>query len=284
MGAITQAMAAEAEARGVEIRVDSPVAEIRVRDGRACGVRLEDGSEIDAPVVAANVNPKTLYLDMLPAPAVPEDVRAAMRRYRCGSGTFRMNAALSELPRFDCLPEPGQHLQAGIIIAPTLDYVDRAWLDARQHGWAREPIIEMLIPSTVDDSLAPPGQHVASLFCQHVSPTLPGGRSWDDARDTVANLMIDTVTRHAPNFRAAVLGHVALTPLDLERKLGLVGGDIFHGALSLNQLFSARPVLGHGDYRSPVPGIYLCGSGAHPGGGVTGVPGHNAAREILRDR
>jgi phytoene dehydrogenase-like protein len=284
MGAITQAMAAEAGARGVEIRVNSPVAEIRVRGGRACGVRLEDGTAIGAPVVAANVNPKTLYLDMLPATAVPDDIRTAMRRYRCGSGTFRMNVALSELPRFDCLPAPGPHLQAGIIIAPTLDYMDRAWLDARQFGWAREPIVEMLIPSIVDDSLAPSGKHVASLFCQHVSPTLPDGGSWDASRDAVADLVIDTVTRYAPNFRDAVLGRVALTPLDLERKLGLVGGDIFHGALSLNQLFSARPVLGHGDYRTPVAGVYLCGSGAHPGGGVTGVPGHNAAREILRDR
>ena len=144
----------------------------------------------------------------------------------------------------------------------------------------------MLIPSVVDDSLAPPGKHVASLFCQHVHPDLPAvmpGRTWDDAREEVADLMIETVNRAAPNFRASVLGRRALTPLDLEREFGLIGGDIFHGALSLDQLFSARPVLGHGDYRAPLPGLYLCGSGTHPGGGVTGVPGHNAAREILRD-
>jgi phytoene dehydrogenase-like protein len=164
--------------------------------------------------------------------------------------------------------------------------MERAYFDARTRGWSAEPIVEMLIPSVVDDTLAPPGAHVASLFCQHVHPDLPAllpGRSWDDARDEVADRMIDTVTRFAPNFRASVLGHRALTPQDLEREFGLVGGDIFHGALTLDQLFAARPVLGHGSYRAPVRGLYLCGSGTHPGGGVTGVPGHNAARVILRD-
>ena len=164
--------------------------------------------------------------------------------------------------------------------------MDRAFFDAKLAGWSRAPIVEVLIPSVVDDSLAPPGMHVASLFCQHVHPDLPSvlpGRTWDDARDEVADLMIATVDAYAPNFRASVLGRRALTPLDLEREFGLVGGDIFHGALSLDQLFSARPVLGHGNYRMPVAGLYLCGSGAHPGGGVTGVPGMNAARELLRD-
>jgi phytoene dehydrogenase-like protein len=161
--------------------------------------------------------------------------------------------------------------------------MDRAYSDAKAHGWSREPIIEMLIPSTLDDSLAPPGQHVASLFCQHVAPQLSDGRSWDDYRETVADLMIETVDRYAPNFKASVLGRQTLTPLDLERTFGLTGGDIFHGALSLDQIFSARPMLGHADYRAPIPGLYMCGSGTHPGGGVTGAPGHNAAREILAD-
>jgi phytoene dehydrogenase-like protein len=214
---------------------------------------------------------------------LPADFTERMRRYRSGSGTFRMNVALSELPRFTCLPETGDHLTAGIIIAPSLGYMDRAHADAREHGWSKAPIVEMLIPSTLDDSLAPPGRHVASLFCQHVAPQLDGGRSWDDHRDAVAELMIDTVDRHAPGFRASVLGRQALTPVDLERTFGLVGGDIFHGALSLDQMFSARPTLGHGNYRGPLPGLYLCGSGTHPGGGVTGAPGRNAAREILRD-
>ena len=161
--------------------------------------------------------------------------------------------------------------------------MDRAWLDARRDGWSREPIIEMLIPSTLDDTLAPPGQHVASLFCQHVAPELPEGRDWDDHREEVADLMIDTVDHWAPGFRDLVLGRQIHSPKDLERKFGLVGGDIFHGALSLDQLFSARPVLGHADHRSPIKGLYQCGAGTHPGGGVTGAPGHNAAREILRD-
>ena len=284
MGAITQAMAREAEARGVEISLESPVREVRADAGRVRGVTLEDGTQIDAARVIGNVNPSLLYNRMLPAEALPEDFRERMRHYRNGSGTFRMNVALSELPRFECLPEPGRQLQAGIIMAPSLDYMDRAYRDARQDGFAREPIVEMLIPSTVDDSLAPPGKHVASLFCQHFHPTPPAGQSWDVLRNQAVEAIFATVNRFAPNFRASVEGYLALSPLDLERRFGLVGGDIFHGRLSLEQLFSARPVLGHGDYRGPLKGLYMCGSGTHPGGGVTGMPGFNAAREILRDR
>jgi phytoene dehydrogenase-like protein len=161
--------------------------------------------------------------------------------------------------------------------------MERAYFDARRHGWAREPVIEMLIPSTIDPSLAPPGQHVASLFCQQFAPQLPDGSSWDLHREAVADLIIDTVNRWAPNFKASVIGRQILSPLDLERVFGLIGGDIFHGALSLDQMFSARPTLGHGTYRGPLRGLYMCGSGTHPGGGVSGAPGHNAAREILRD-
>ncbi len=167
-------------------------------------------------------------------------------------------------------------------MAPSFAYMDRAWQHAREDGWSREPIVEMLIPSTLDDSLAPPGQHVASLFCQHVAPELPNGRSWDDHREAVADLMIATVDRYAPGFGKSVIGRQVLSPLDLERQFGLLGGDIFHGALTLNQIFSARPMLGHADYRGPLKGLYHCGSGAHPGGGVTGAPGHNAARVILQ--
>jgi phytoene dehydrogenase-like protein len=161
--------------------------------------------------------------------------------------------------------------------------MERAYMDARQSGWSKAPIVEMLIPSTLDDSLAPEGRHVASLFCQHVAPELPDGACWDDHRETVADLMIDTVDAVAPGFKASVVGRQALTPLDLERTFGLIGGDIMHGQLALDQLFSARPVLGCGAYRAPVPGLYLCGAGTHPGGGVTGAPGRNAAGEILRD-
>jgi phytoene dehydrogenase-like protein len=207
-----------------------------------------------------------------------------MRGYRVGSGTFRMNVALSELPRFTCLPEPGEHLQSGIILAPTLDYMDRAYTDAKQFGMSKKPIVEMLIPSTVDDSLAPPGKHVASLFCQQFDPELPNGRSWDDERESAADLIVGTVNAYAPNFESSVIARQILSPLDLEREFGLIGGDIMHGAMTLDQLWSARPVLGHGAYRGPLKGLYMCGAGAHPGGGVTGAPGHNAAREILADR
>jgi phytoene dehydrogenase-like protein len=283
MGAITQAMAAAARKGGAQITCAAGVREVIVERDRAAGVVLDNGETIRAKYVAASINPKLLYTRLVPADALPEKFLARMKNWRCGSGTFRMNVALSALPSFTALPGDGDHLTAGIIIAPGLAYMDRAWQDARAHGWSREPVVEMLIPSTLDDSLAPPGAHVASLFCQHVAPELPDGRSWDDFREEVADLMIATVDKYAPGFAASVVGRQVLSPLDLEREFGLLGGDIFHGALTLNQLFSARPMLGHADYRSPLPGLYHCGSGAHPGGGVTGAPGHNAAQTILRD-
>jgi phytoene dehydrogenase-like protein len=162
--------------------------------------------------------------------------------------------------------------------------MDEAFLDAKRFGWSKKPIVEMLIPSTVDDSLAPQGQHVASLFCQQFAPELPAGRSWDDEREAAADCIIDTVEAQAPGFRASVIARQIHSPLDLERKFGLIGGDIMHGNMGLDQLWSARPVLGHGSYRAPVQGLYMCGAGTHPGGGVTGAPGHNAAHAILADR
>jgi phytoene dehydrogenase-like protein len=283
MGAITQAMAAACREQGVEIRTDCAVREVIVKDGRAVGVATETGESLYAARVVSNLNPKLLFGKMIDAAALPADFRERIARYRNGSGTFRMNLALAALPRFTCQPEPGPHLTAGIIMAPSLAYMERAYSDARAFGWSKAPIVEMLIPSLVDNTLAPPGRHVASLFCQHVAPELPAGRSWDDHRDEVAKLMIDTVDGFAPGFKGSVLGMQALSPLDLERVFGLTGGDILHGKLELDQLFSARPVLGHGNYRSPVAGLYMCGAGTHPGGGVTGAPGHNAAREILKD-
>jgi phytoene dehydrogenase-like protein len=284
MGAITQAMAREAAERGVEIFTDEPVKRVLTRDGRAVGVVLADDSEIAAERVVSNVNPKLLYLQLIDPAALDDDFRQRIDNYRCASATFRINVALDAAPDFRCLPGDGAHLRSGIIIAPSLAYMENAYFDARRFGWSREPIVELLIPSLVDRTLAPPGKHVASLFCQHANPVLPDGASWDAFREEVADLMIATVDRQAPNFAASVLGRRILSPLDLEREFGLIGGDIFHGALSLDQLFSVRPVLGHGHYRGPLKGLYMCGAGTHPGGGVTGVPGHNAAREILRDR
>jgi phytoene dehydrogenase-like protein len=283
MGAITQAMASAARAHGAAIETGAGVREVIVERDRAVGVILDDGESIRAKYVVSNVNPKLLYTRLLPAGALPAPFLDRIKTWRNGSGTFRMNVALTSLPSFTALPGDGDHLSAGIILGPSLGTMDRAWLDARQHGWSREPVVEILIPSTLDDSLAPPVQHVASLFCQHVAPQLPDGASWDDRRDEVADLMIATVDNYAPGFAASVIGRQVLSPLDLERQFGLLGGDIFHGALTLNQLFSARPMLGHADYRGPLKGLYHCGSGAHPGGGVTGAPGHNAARVILGD-
>jgi phytoene dehydrogenase-like protein len=285
MGAISQAMAKAAAERGVDIRVSRPVREVLVEAGRVVGVVTENGEAIRARSVVSNLNPKLLYGSLIDPAALPQDFRERISHWRCGSGTFRMNVALSSLPDFTVLPGSAlaEHHTSGIIMAPSLAYMDQAYLDAKSGGWSKRPIVEMLIPSTLDDSLAPPGQHVASLFCQHVAPVLPNGASWDHHREQVADVMIDLVNSHAPNFKASVLGRQIMSPLDLERTFGLIGGDIFHGALSLDQMFSARPMLGHGDYRGPLKGLYMCGSGTHPGGGVTGAPGHNAAREIVAD-
>jgi len=283
MGAITQAMASAARGHGVDIGLDAGVREVIVERDRAVGVVLNNGETIRAKYVVSGVNPKLLYTRLVPAEALPSAFLDRIQNWRNGSGTFRINVALDALPSFTALPGAGDHLTAGIIMGPGLGYMDRAWQDARTRGWSREPVVELLIPSTLDDTLCPPGQHVASLFCQHVAPQLSDGRSWDDHRDEVADLMIATVDRYAPGFAASVIGRQVLSPLDLERQFGLLGGDIFHGALTLNQLFSARPMLGHADYRGPLKGLYHCGSGAHPGGGVTGAPGHNAARVIISD-
>jgi phytoene dehydrogenase-like protein len=285
MGAITQAMAKAAAAHGADMRVDAAVREVIVERGRAVGVVTEAGEAIRGRAVISNLNPALLCGNLIDRAVLPAGFASRIAKYRNGSGTFRMNVALSELPDFTCLPgrDLAEHHTAGIIMAPSLAYMEQAYFDARMHGWSKQPIVEMVISSTLDDTLAPPGQHVASLFCQHVAPRLPGDASWDDHRGTVADLMIETVNTYAPNFKQSVIGRQIFSPLDLERTFGLVGGDIFHGALDLGQMFSARPMLGYANYRGPLPGLYMCGSGTHPGGGVTGLPGHNAAREILKD-
>jgi len=283
MGRITELMAAEARVRGVTIDVDAPVARVLVERGRAVGVMLDDGRELRARAVAANVNPKLLYQRLVDSALLTPEFNEAIGSYRCGSGTLRINVALSELPDFSCLPnvsaaaEP--HHASGIIFGPSLAYMDRAWHDAEANGFASAPIVEMLVPSTVDDSLAPAGAHVASLFCQQFKPSA----DWSTLKDPAVNAVFDVVERYCPNFRRALLGYRALSPHDLETEFGLVGGDIFHGQLALDQLFSLRPLLGYARYRGPLPGLYHCGSGAHPGGGVTGAPGYNAAIEIARD-
>jgi phytoene dehydrogenase-like protein len=281
MGAITQAMAKAARAKGVEIVLGAPVSELIVERGRAVGA-VAGGKAYRAKAVAANVNPHHLFTQLVPEGAVAPEITRRMAGWGAESATFRMNVALSELPRFTSLPQPGDHLTGGIIIAPSLDYMDRAYVSARADGWAREPIVEMLIPSTLDNTLAPPGAHVASLFCQHFPYDVNGG--WEAQVDEAADHIIAHIDRYAPGFKASVVGRLALSPWHLEQRFGIPRGDIFHGKMGLDQLFSARPMLGHADYRMPVDGLYLCGSGAHPGGGVTGAPGHNAAQAILKDR
>lgn len=283
MGAISNALASSATARGVEIRCDSEVTHIGVvNDG--CEIETARGV-LHARVVAAGVHPQQLFERLLASHPLPDDFRERIRHWRSESASFRANLALSELPDFTCRPgrAPAEHHQAGILVTPGLDYLDAAYVDARRDGISAQPIVEILIPSTVDPSLAPRGAHVASLFCQHFRRHLPDGTSWADAKQPALDRIIDTVDRYAPNFRRSIVAAQAFTPEELETRFGLIGGDIFHGALTLDQLYWARPAWGASQYRTPVPGVYLCGSGAHPGGGVSGAPGYNAAREILRD-
>jgi phytoene dehydrogenase-like protein len=279
MGAISEALAAEARRLGVEIECNAAVERV------LCGkVILASGVEVSARAVVANVNPKLLYLKLVDRTLLQPEFISRFENYKCGSGTFRMNVAMSRLPRFSSLPEDGPHHASGIIMAPSLRYMDRAYADAREHGISRAPIVEMVISSMLDTTLVAPahaakGAHAASLFCQHFDPAA----DWSARKGEAVQRIFDVIESHAPGFKESVLGHSALSPADLEREFGLVGGDIFHGALTLDQLWSARPLLGYADYRGPIEGLYLCGAGAHPGGGVTGAPGHNCAREVLRD-
>lgn len=279
MGAISEAIAAEAGRHGATLLTDSPVESIAADRGRVVGV-ISQGRFIEADIVVSNTDPLTLFTRLLDHDVVPEELTVHFAQYKCGSGAFRMNVAMEGLPDYPGRQVPG-YGEAGIILGHSLDYQDRAWSSAREKGWSDEPVVEMLVPSLVDDSLAPDGCHVASLFCQQFSPEL--GSGWDKQKDAAVEAILSTVESAFPGFRSRIVGLQALSPWDLEQQFGLPRGDIFHGRLSLEQLFSARPALGHAQYAMPVDGLYLCGSGAHPGGGVSGIPGFNAAREILKN-
>ena len=287
MGAIPQAMRKACEDVGVEICTNTSVKNIITTKGKVTEITTERDN-YKTCLVVSSVHPKILFEKLVAADALPADFRTRIKNYKSHSGTFRMNVALDKLPKFTSAPttkpESEDYLTSGIIIAPSLEYMDEAWVTAKVKGWSDAPIIEMLIPSTLDYTLAPKGKHVASLFCQQFAFDLPDGKKWGDVREQVADHIIGTVDKYAPGFAKSVLGRQVLSPLDIETKFGLIGGDIFHGRMSLDQLFSARPVLGYGAYRSPIKGLYMCGSGTHPGGGVTGAPGHNAAQVILKDR
>ena len=284
MGSITKIMKTVCEENGVDISTKTSVSKVLIENNKATGVKIDDGSVIYSDKVVSNLNPKLLFSKLVNEEDVDKEYLRKILNYKCGSGTFRMNVALSELPDFNCLSgkDVCEHHKSGIVIAPSLTYMDKAFTDAKQYGWSKNPIVEMLIPSTVDSSLAPKGKHVASLFCQQFAPTLPDNRSWHDEKDNAANTIIETVNRFAPNFKDSILGMSILSPLDLEEKLGLVGGDIMHGVMSLDQMWAARPVFNYGDYKTPVKDLFICGSGTHPGGGVTGLPGKNSSREILK--
>lgn len=279
MGAITEAMATEARSLGVTIRTESEVVTIETSQQSAKSVHLADGSSLQADLVVANINPRLLFQQLVDSNCLSDELVNDIQQYKCQSGTFRMNVALKTLPEFKA-HMPDFCLEGGIIMTPSLDYMDQAFTDARRSGWSKKPVIEMLIPSTVDSTLAPQNQHVASLFCQQFNPEL--GSDWNNHREKVADNIINTVESYAPGFANSVIARQIHSPWDLEQKFGLTGGDIFHGRLSLDQLFSARPMLGMAQYQTEINNLFLCGSGTHPGGGVSGIPGHNAAREIIR--
>jgi phytoene dehydrogenase-like protein len=287
MGAVTQSLAAAARDLGVEIRTSTPVAEVLVEGGAAAGVVLENGDTLRGRAVLSNADPVRTFLRLTPATALPAAFRERIEHgYRIGGSVFKLNLALEELPRYTAAPPdivPETISRATVDIAPSLAYLERAWDDFKAGAPAREPFIEIFSQSPTDPTMAPAGKHVLSCFCQYF-PYQVAGRSWDDGlREEVADGIIATLAAYAPNIRGAVIARQMLSPLDLERRFGLTGGNIFHGEITPDQSFNLRPVSGYADYRTPVPGLYLCGSGAHPGGGVTGVPGHNCAREVLRD-
>jgi phytoene dehydrogenase-like protein len=287
MGAITQAMAASAREYGVDIRTDAAVAKIELERGAVSGVRLENGELIHAPVVAANTDPKRTFLTLLGDEHLPEDFARDIRAFRQESASLRMNLALSGLPEFAAIPgsDIGAQHRSSITFIESAEHLNEAYHSARSGVPASPPIIEAIIPSTIDETLTDkPGHHVMSLLCKYMPYDLAQGQHWDERKPEVVQDILDHVARFIPNLPDILVAQQCLTPLDLERMLGMTRGDICHGRLEPDQLFSMRPHPQAAQYATPVPGLYLCGSGSHPGGGVTGAPGHNAAKRILRDR
>lgn len=287
MGAVSNAIADSGRAKGVKIRTSAPVAKILIRDGRARGVVLASGEEIEAKIVASNLDPRRTFLQLLDAPDLPADFLETIRRFRSEGTSLKMNLALSGLPEFTAYPSspkgaPGPQHRATMHICPTVEYIERAWDDAKYGRPSQNPLIEMTIPTMYDASLAPEGRHIMGIFLQYAPYTLREG-SWDAQREPYAERILDVIEQYCPNIRSIVVERQTLTPLDLERRFGITGGNIFHGEMSLDQMFVLRPAAGWAKYRTPVRGLYLCGSGAHPGGGVMGAPGHNAAAAILKD-
>lgn len=283
MGAVSEALASAAREAGAYILTNATVSRIIVRHGRARGVALDNGDEYEAGIVASNADPKITFLQLLDPTELPSEFVEGIRKFRCEGTSLKINFALRGLPEFKCLPgAPGPQHRATMHICPSIEYVERAWDDAKYGRPSKSPMIELTIPTMYDSSLAPEGRHIMGAFLQYAPYTLRNG-SWDELREPFANRVVDLIEEYCPNIRAVIEHMQVLTPLDLERRFALTGGNIFHGEMSFEQMFVMRPLPGWARYRTPVKGLYLCGSGAHPGGGVMGAPGFNCAREILRD-
>jgi phytoene dehydrogenase-like protein len=282
-GAISEAIAGAARAAGVTIRTEAPIERIKVANGRATGVVLAgSGQEIDAGLVVSSLDPHLTFLKLMDARSLPDEFLAGVRRYKLRGSSGKVNMALSGLPDFTCLPGNGAHLRGAISISPGVEYMERAYDDAKYGDFSKHPYIDMVIPTLTDPSVAPPGQHILSCFVQYAPYKLREG-TWDEKREAFGDTVVDTISKFAPNLKSLILHRQVLTPLDLEREWGLTEGNIFHGELSLEQLFFLRPVAGWARYRTPVKGLYMCGSATHPGGGIMGAPGRIAALEILKD-
>jgi phytoene dehydrogenase-like protein len=281
MGAISEAIAQSARRHGAEIRVNAPVQKIAVSENRVRGVVLSTGEEIDADTVASNLDPHATFLKLLDEGDLDLEFRDSIRHFRTEGTSLKMNLALSGLPDFRALPGAGPQHRATMHICPSIEYVEKAWDDAKYGRPSERPLLEMTIPTMYDPSLAPPGHHIMGIFLQYAPYTLHGLK-WDEIREPYSDHVLSVLEEYAPNIRSIVVARQVLTPLDLERRFGITGGNIFHGEMSLDQMFVMRPVAGWARYRTPVRGLYLCGSGAHPGGGVMGAPGYNCAREMLK--
>ncbi len=280
-GAVAESIASAAQELGATIRENATVQQVIVRGGRAVGVALEDGEEIRARTVVSGLDPRRTFLSLVDEADLPQDFVRSIRRYRSVGSSGKVNLALSELPNFTCLPGDGDHLRGAMSISPSVDYLERAYDDAKYGEFSSRPYMDVIIPSLIDPGMAPPGKHVMSCFVQYAPFKLNGGWN-DEKREAFGDTVIDTLSEYAPNLRSAIIHRQVLTPQDMEDEFGLTGGNIFHGELSLQQLFFLRPVPRWADYRTPVRGLYLCGSGTHPGGGICGGPGRLAALEILK--
>jgi phytoene dehydrogenase-like protein len=281
-GAISDALAGAARAEGVEIRCGVEVARILVRGNRAEGVVLANGDELRATVVASSLDPRLTFLRMLDRAQLPDDFAADIDRYKFRGSSAKVNLALDALPDFTAMPGPGAHLRGAISISPSVDYMERAYDEAKYGRFSRRPYIDIVIPSLTDTTVAPPGKHVMSCFVQYAPYDLRDG-SWDEQREAFGDTVIDTLAEYAPNIRTIVRHRQVVTPLDLEREWGLSEGNIFQGELTLEQLFFLRPAPGWAQYRTPIANLYMCGSATHPGGGIMGAPGRNAAHRILAE-